>query len=117
MIPCHQVQFCYEGIRWKTDTCFVNRFVVLEQTSPANQNRYIGIIRGTGDTNVWTVLTAPRDHSLPLRVAPQLSTGHLLTVSSASLVKHSLTNMTTRNACHVQYVLKGKQLKRTAPYL
>lgn len=109
------VQCCYEGIDWQTDMCFVNRFVVLQQTSPANQNKYTGIIRRTGDTNVWSVLTVPRDHNPQLRLGPQLSTGHMLTVSSANLAKHSLTNMTMRNVCHALYVLKGRQLQVTAP--
>lgn len=96
---------------------FVDRFVVLEQTSPASQNRFTGIIRRESNTNVWTVQTVLRVHSLLLRVVAQLNTGHLFTVSPVNLAKRFLTNMTKRNARHVKYVLKVKLFKRTAPYL
>ena len=88
---------------------------MLEQIFPANQNRSTGILQWERDLNVLTVLTVCLGQSPQFHAGPQLTTGQTFTVFRAKLAKRTLTKMTHRNARHVQYVLKEKQLKITAP--
>ena len=61
-----------------------------------------------------TVLIVSQGQSPQFRVGPQFTTGQTFTAFRANLAKRFLINMTHRNARHVQYVLKEKQLKIAA---